>query len=222
MKRGPDDDALSWGDESDPTYVAPDLADDDPADDDLTEVDRADVGHDSAEPADDATGAGEQPIEDATSVGVEPVKQDAAGSPRWASGAAPTAEVVEANRVAVSDAKVRQADAAEDAAVEDELADAEEASAQLSSAALITFGVVGGVFFLYTIGWLVAFIRNPLHPGGFAEVWQDVQGVAAIAAPALWFLVTLLLAARRRVAVRLIWLLVGIVVVVPWPFILGV
>jgi hypothetical protein len=204
MKRGTDDDALSWGDENDPTYVAPDL--DDTEDELVPEV--VETAPSDAASAEAGVGVG--------------VDVDAAGSPRWASAAPPAASVAEADRTAVSEARASQAEGAEDAAVDDELDDAEAANAQLSSAALITFGVIGGIFFLYTIGWLVAFIRNPLHPGGFAEVWQDVQGVAAIAAAPLWFLVTLFLAARRSVPVRLVWLIIGIVVLVPWPFILGV
>ncbi|MCU1482362.1 MAG: hypothetical protein JWQ19_3148 [Subtercola sp.] len=177
MKRRTDDEALSWGDENDPTYVAPELDD--------------------------------------------PETVDAAESPRWASAAAPTEAVAAANAGAVADARAAQADAAADAAADAELAEAEVASQPLSSAALIAFGIFGGILFLYTIGWLVGFLRHPPTGDGLGGIVQAVLSVLTIFAPALWFIATLLLGAKRPVRTRILWLIIGVIVLVPWPFVTG-
>ncbi|MCU1479476.1 MAG: hypothetical protein JWQ19_262 [Subtercola sp.] len=199
MKRGTDDDALSWGDENDPTYVAPDLDD---ADDELVPevVETA--------PSDAASAEAEAGVD-----------VDAAGSPRWASAPAPN--VVASNDAAMAKARSAQAEADDDAAVENELLDAEAAAAPLSSAALIAFGIFGGILFLYTIGWLVGFLRNPPTGDGLGGIVQAVLSVLTIFAPALWFIATLLLGAKRAVRTRLLWLIIGVIVLVPWPFVTG-
>jgi hypothetical protein len=211
MKRGTDDDALSWGDENDPTYVAPELDDDDELAPGV-----------AAEPA---PADGPSPVDGPTAPGsagvTEAVKQDAAGSPRWASTAAPAPRVAAANAAAVRKARETQAEADEDAAAENELLDAEAAAQPLSSAALIAFGIFGGILFLYTIGWLVGFLRNPPTGDGLGGIVQVVLSVLTIFAPALWFIATLLLGARRPVRARLLWLIIGVILLVPWPFVTG-
>jgi len=96
------------------------------------------------------------------------------------------------------------------------------AQAQLSSAALIGFGVIGGIYLLYTIGWGIAVFRNPIVlTDPFASLLYHLGEVLALAAAPLWFIGTLLLASKSRVRVRILWLLLGILVLVPWPFVLG-
>jgi len=141
----------------------------------------------------------------------------AAPSPA-ASSAAPTAPA-EAHTV------LEQAELAEDAEVEAELAAAEKASAQLSSAALITLGILGGVYLLYTIGWAIVVARTtvtffPLD-SLFLEVCFRIGQFLSIAAAPLWFVSTLLLTQKRTWRSRLGWLLLGVFVLVPWPFIQG-
>ncbi|QWT25088.1 hypothetical protein KPL76_07015 [Subtercola sp. PAMC28395] len=197
MPRDPDDDALSWGDDNDPTYAF------------------------DSRTAAKAAKAPDAPAVVSTPDSVPAAEPGSLVTPPSADSAKAAAALAAANEAAVADARVKQAEAAEDAAAEDELAAAEKAGAQLSSPALIAFGVIGGIYLLYTVGWLVVFTRTWLAPTGLAEIVQDVQGVLAIAAPALWFLATLLLGARRRVAVRLLWLIIGVLVLIPWPFITG-
>ena len=141
----------------------------------------------------------------------------AAPSPT-ATSAAPTAPA-EAHTV------LEQAELAEDAEVEAELAAAEKASAQLSSAALITLGILGGVYLLYTIGWAIVVARTtvtffPLD-SLFLEVCFRIGQFLSIAAAPLWFVSTLLLTQKRTWRSRLGWLLLGVFVLVPWPFIQG-
>ncbi|PPF87885.1 hypothetical protein C5B96_03255 [Subtercola sp. Z020] len=217
MAREPDDDALSWGDENDPTYVAahPAALDEDDLEEDVPVVE---VFSSSAV---------------APPLPVPPsAEADAARAPEPAQAAAATSGAPVAAGVDTAADRDRDHDHDRDtvaerdadrdlAAADRDLADAEAETAPLSSAGLIAFGVFGGIFLLYTVGWLVTYIRNPTDPSGLAGIVQNAQNVLAIAAPALWFIVTLLLGARRRVPVRITWLAIGVVVLLPWPFLTG-
>ena len=132
MSRDPDDDALSWGDESDPTHI------DAPA----------------------------------------KVRQEAAAS----SSAAPAT----------------------------------------SSTMLVVYGIFGGAYLLYLVGWIIAVQRDNFVQGSlFAEILYQFGEFLAIASPALWVGAVLLLTTGSRPIVRILWLLAGLLVVAPWPFILG-
>jgi len=115
-----------------------------------------------------------------------------------------------------------EAEDAEDRAAEKELADAEAASAQLSSAALIGLGILGGIYLLYTIGWVISFTRyevaSELSLGVFTEL---IARTLAVAASPLWFVGTLLLTQSRDLRYRFLWLVIGVLVLVPWPFLMG-
>ena len=141
----------------------------------------------------------------------------AAPSPA-ATSAAPTAPA-EAHTV------LEQAELAEDAEVEAELAAAEKASAQLSSAALITLGILGGVYLLYTIGWAIVVIRPAVTlfalDNVFLEISFRIGQILTVAAAPLWFVSVFLLTTRRSWRSRLGWLLLGVFVLVPWPFVQG-
>jgi hypothetical protein len=118
-----------------------------------------------------------------------------------------------------------QAELAEDAAVEAELAAAEKATAQLSSVALISYGVLGGIYLLYTIGWLIHVLRQtlPVFPisSAFGEILFQVQQLLGVVAAPLWLIAALLLTKGRTTRSRIGWLLLGVFVLVPWPFIWG-
>ena len=98
----------------------------------------------------------------------------------------------------------------------------EAAAAQPGSAELVLLGVFGGVYLLYTLGWILSVLRvqnaaqDPVSQVMFAlGLWL------AVLAPALWFGVTFALT-RGRTRARLIWLLVGAVVLLPVAFVAGV
>lgn len=84
------------------------------------------------------------------------------------------------------------------------------------NAALITVGVLGGVYLLYAIGWLVGGLR--LQGRIAPDAMLTVSTVLAVAAPAIWFGAVLLLTRASPRWVRFAWLLAGAVVLVPWPF----
>jgi hypothetical protein len=94
------------------------------------------------------------------------------------------------------------------------------ATKQPGSAELVILGVLGGVYLLYAIGWLItATAAPPQLADPVAQFMYSLGRWLAVAAPALWFATVLWLAAERRRA-RLLWLIAGAVLLVPVPFLL--
>lgn len=92
--------------------------------------------------------------------------------------------------------------------------------AGLSTAMLLITGVVGGVYLLYSIGWAIGGLRlKPLANFFVADAMFLPWFVLAVAAPALWFLATWVLTRGRASWVRASVLLIGVVLLVPWPFV---
>lgn len=93
--------------------------------------------------------------------------------------------------------------------------------APLGNAMLVTLGIVGGVYALYVIGWIIGGVRLQgtanflVSPAGYsAALWL------AVASPALWFLAVFVLTRASKPWVRVAWLVAGLALLVPWPFIL--
>jgi hypothetical protein len=95
-----------------------------------------------------------------------------------------------------------------------------EASANTtSSVVLVSFGILGGIYLLFTVAWLITALRNPTQ-------FQDPLGNAmfilglwmAVAAPALWFGGVLVLVARSHPWRRILWIALGAAAFVPWPY----
>ena len=98
--------------------------------------------------------------------------------------------------------------------------DEADAAPQAGSAELVILGVLGGVYLLYSIGWLIwATTPAPELADPVAQFMYGLGRWLAVAAPALWFGTVLWLAAERRRA-RLLWLIAGAVLLVPIPFLL--
>lgn len=96
----------------------------------------------------------------------------------------------------------------------------EEEPVGLSTAMLLVLGVVGGVYLLYTIGWVVGGLRlKPLASFLVDDAMFVPWFVLAIAAPAFWFLASWVLTRRRATWIRIAALLAGVVLLVPWPFV---
>jgi hypothetical protein len=91
----------------------------------------------------------------------------------------------------------------------------------MGNATLITIGVLGGFAALYTVGWIVGGFRLQ---GSAQYLVADVmfQGSfwLAVLAPALWFVTVFLLTRASATWVRIVWLVAGAVLLVPWPFIM--
>lgn len=85
---------------------------------------------------------------------------------------------------------------------------------------LLILGIVGGVYLLYTVGWIVGGLRlRPLASFLVADAMFLPWFVLAIAAPALWFLASWVLTRGRASWIRVAVLLAGVVLLVPWPFV---
>lgn len=98
--------------------------------------------------------------------------------------------------------------------------DAADATRQPGSAELVILGVLGGVYLLYAIGWLItATTAPPQLADPVAQFMYSLGRWLAVAAPALWFATVLWLAAEHRRA-RLLWLIAGAVLLVPVPFLM--
>ncbi|CAN5439985.1 hypothetical protein BH10ACT7_BH10ACT7_10830 [soil metagenome] len=88
---------------------------------------------------------------------------------------------------------------------------------------LITYGVLGGLYLIYTIGWVLTVAQGaPPRATVFDDIMFRVQQGLAVASPAIWFGAVFLLTRGRKPLVRLLWLLVGLAIVIPWPTVLGV
>lgn len=98
---------------------------------------------------------------------------------------------------------------------------ATSAAHPMGSATLITIGILGGFAALYTVGWIIGGFRLQ---GSATYLVTDVmfQGSfwLAVLAPALWFITVFLLTRASATWVRILWLVAGAVLLVPWPFIM--
>ncbi|MGG7509474.1 hypothetical protein [Plantibacter sp. YIM 135249] len=130
----------------------------------------------------------------------------------------------------IADSDVVAPEAVETEAVEPATAAAGSSTApgapreQMSSPMLITLGVFGGVFLLYAVGWIVSAFRPDVPPptdvvGAF--MFNLGQALAVLAAPA-WMAATLWLTSPQKPWFRIAMLAVGVVVLIPWPFLRGV
>ena len=100
--------------------------------------------------------------------------------------------------------------------------DTAELPPSMSASVLVSLGILGGIYLLYTVGWFISWQRFLYASNDELELIAfHVQQILAIIAPALWFVVTMVLTRERRPAIRLLWLLVGAVVLVPWSFVFG-
>ncbi|GAA1959695.1 DNA polymerase III subunit gamma/tau [Microbacterium deminutum] len=91
----------------------------------------------------------------------------------------------------------------------------------LGNAALVTLGILGGFYLLFTIGWVIGGFRLQGRAQYlFADVMFQGSFWLAALAPALWFGSVFLLTRRSAVWVRIVWLVAGAILLVPWPFIM--
>jgi hypothetical protein len=106
--------------------------------------------------------------------------------------------------------------------------DASEHPSVLSNGAVVLLGAFGGVFLLYTWGWfLVVKAYSDLNlitaqsSGVIGGVLQQILFWAAPLAPLFWFVTSVILARKRHTAVLGIALLIGALVLVPLPVLIG-
>jgi len=92
-----------------------------------------------------------------------------------------------------------------------------------NSVVLVVLGLLGGIYLLYTVGWFISAQRNIALPvNAFDVVMTYVREGLSVAAPALWFGCTLLFTRHSKPLLRVLWLVLGALVLIPLPFVLGV
>ena len=105
-----------------------------------------------------------------------------------------------------------------------------ETSSSMGNAALIGIGVLGGIYLLYVIGWIVGGLRLQGSAGFLVDAngnaspaWTIGNAVAlglAALAPVVWFALVYALTRRSRSWLRWALLALGVILLVPWPFVM--
>ena len=91
-----------------------------------------------------------------------------------------------------------------------------------SSVQLVSYGILGAIFVLYAIGWAVSLLGSPAPESTGLDAIMRAFGVGvAIAAGPLWFACVYLVTRKNRLVIKLLWLALGVVLLVPWPFVTG-
>lgn len=91
----------------------------------------------------------------------------------------------------------------------------------MGNVALVTLGILGGIYLLFTIGWLIGGFRLQGRAQYLvADVMFQGSFWLAVLAPLLWFATVFLLTRRSSTWVRIVWLVGGAILLVPWPFIM--
>lgn len=91
----------------------------------------------------------------------------------------------------------------------------------MGSAALVALGILGGVYLIYTIGWIVAGERLRVPARLLVSDWAYVPAFwTAVLAPVLWFTTCFVATRDSATWVRMTWLAAGIVLLIPWPLVM--
>jgi hypothetical protein len=95
-----------------------------------------------------------------------------------------------------------------------------ETPSAAGSVALVGMGVLAGIYLLYTVGWFIAASRiNDPVADPVAQFMFSLGAWIAVAAPVIWFGASFWLVSHPRH--RFLWLLAGVVLLAPLPFIAG-
>lgn len=89
---------------------------------------------------------------------------------------------------------------------------------------LVVLGIFAGVYLLYTVGWGIHAFTHPVpfevtRAGAFPAIMYQLGEFFSIASPLLWAGAVWLLV--KKPVRRLLLLFIGVVLLVPLPFILG-
>ena len=106
-----------------------------------------------------------------------------------------------------------------------ELVDAPAAKPSTPSVLLISYGILGGIYLIYTIGWVISVQRLIGATVQSTELLNSIMfqlgQFLAMGSPAIWFAAVFVLTRGRKPIVRLLGLLSGLITVLPWPFVIG-
>lgn len=91
----------------------------------------------------------------------------------------------------------------------------------LSTPMLLFVGIVGGVYLLYTVGWIIGGLNLQASASFLIpDVMYQVALWAAVLAPALWFTAVWLLTRRSPAWARALGFIGGVLLLIPWPFVM--
>ncbi|MGO1838089.1 MAG: hypothetical protein ACTH0E_01095 [Candidatus Microbacterium stercoravium] len=100
----------------------------------------------------------------------------------------------------------------------------DEPPAGAGNVALVAYGVIGGIYALWTVGWVLGAMRLRARIEGATGAVADFMFlgsmVLAVAAPVVWFLVAIVGTRGKRPWQRFLWLGLGVLLLVPWPFVM--
>jgi len=115
-----------------------------------------------------------------------------------------------------------QTPAAASVPASDREADADDEPQTVGTVTLLLLGILGGIYLLYTVGWILGGVGMQL-PVTFTLPVPLYQGALwlAVLAPAFWFVAVLAATRGSRPWVRIVWLVAGAVLLVPWPFVVS-
>lgn len=94
----------------------------------------------------------------------------------------------------------------------------EAARAPLGNVGLVGIGMIAATFLLFAIGWLVAGFRLRDLGLPIPDVTILALTIGAALAPLVWFVTVLALTRSWRTWQRFLLLILGVVLLVPWPF----
>lgn len=90
----------------------------------------------------------------------------------------------------------------------------------LGNTGLVGIGMIAAAFLLFAVGWLIAGLRLQSAALPVPTATLAVLTIAAALAPVVWFVTVVALTRRARTWVRFVWLFAGLVLLVPWPFLI--
>ena len=89
---------------------------------------------------------------------------------------------------------------------------------------LVGYGILAGIFLLYAIGWALGLSRQTPISGlppasALSQFMTIITAGLAIASGPLWFASVYILTRKNRTPVKLAWQVLGVILLVPWVFI---
>jgi len=88
---------------------------------------------------------------------------------------------------------------------------------------LVGYGILAGIFVLYAIGWALGLSRQTHidrpEASALSQFMTILTSGLAIASGPLWFASVYILTRKNRTPVKLAWQVLGVVLLVPWVFI---
>lgn len=100
-------------------------------------------------------------------------------------------------------------------------ADVDDEPAGIGNAALVFYGIIGGVYLLFAVGWIVGGFRLRPRASLLLGDWTYFPWMwLAALAPILWFAAAWVLTRGSATWIRIVALIAGAALLVPWPFVM--